>query len=88
MASWWTPLQQTFSRWSEPKDARMGAALAYYSIFSIGPLIVITIAMAGLVFGEQEVQAQVFGALHGLLGDSGTQAIDAMLKGANLRTEV
>jgi membrane protein len=83
MASWWSPLQRTFSRWSKHKDARMGAALAYYSIFSIGPLIVIAIAMAGLVFGEQAVKAQVFGALHGLLGDSGTQAIDAMLKGAN-----
>jgi len=83
MASWWSPLQQTFSRWSEHKDARLGAALAYYSIFSIGPLIVIAITIAGLVFGGEAVQAQVFGALHGLLGDSGTQAIDAMLKGAN-----
>jgi hypothetical protein len=39
--------------------------------------------IAGLVFGGEAVQAQVFGALHGLLGDSGTQAFDAMLKGAN-----
>jgi hypothetical protein len=31
MASWWSPLQQTFSQWSEHKDARLGAALAYYS---------------------------------------------------------
>jgi membrane protein len=80
---WWSPLQETASRWSEHKDARLGAALAYYSIFSVGPLIVISIAIAGLVFGAEAVQAQVFGALHGLLGDSGTQAIDAMLKGAN-----
>ena len=83
MSAWWSPLQQTFSRWSEHKDARLGAALAYYSIFSIGPLIVIAVAIAGLVFGAEGVQAQVYGALHGLLGDSGAQAIDAMLKGAN-----
>jgi membrane protein len=83
MSAWWSPLQQTFSRWSEHKDARLGAALAYYSIFSIGPLIVIAVTIAGLVFGAEAVQAQVYGALHGLLGDSGTQAIDAMLKGAN-----
>jgi membrane protein len=83
MASWWTPLQQTFSQWSEHKDARLGAALAYYSIFSVGPLIVIAITIAGLVFGAEAVQAQVFGALHSLLGDSGSQAIEAMLKGAN-----
>ncbi len=83
MSAWWSPLQETVSRWSEHKDARLGAALAYYSIFSLGPLIVIIITIAGLVFGGEAVQAQVFGALHGLLGDSGTQAIDAMLKGAN-----
>jgi membrane protein len=83
MSAWLSPLQETASRWSEHKDARLGAALAYYSIFSLGPLIVIAIAIAGLLFGAEAVQAQVFGALHGLLGDSGTQAIDAMLKGAN-----
>jgi membrane protein len=83
MSAWWSPLQETVSRWSEHKDARLGAALAYYSIFSLGPLIVIAITIAGLVLGGEAVQAQVFGALHGLLGDSGTQAIDAMLKGAN-----
>jgi membrane protein len=83
MSRWWSPLQETGNRWLEHKDARLGAALAYYSIFSLGPLIVIAIAVAGLVFGAEAVQAQVFGALHGLLGDSGTQAIDAMLKGAN-----
>jgi membrane protein len=83
MSAWWSPLRETVSRWSEHKDARLGAALAYYSIFSLGPLIVIAIAIAGLAFGAEAVQAQVSGALHGLLGDSGTQAIDAMLKGAN-----
>jgi membrane protein len=83
MPAWLSQLQETASRWSEHKDARLGAALAYYSIFSLGPLIVIAIAIAGLVFGAEAVQAQIFGALHGLLGDSGTQAIDAMLKGTN-----
>jgi membrane protein len=83
MPAWWVPLQETASQWSEHKDARLGAALAYYSIFSLGPLIVIAIAIAGLAFGAEAVQAQVFGTLHGLLGDSGTQAIEGMLKGAN-----
>jgi membrane protein len=68
MARWWTPLQETVSRWFEHKDARLGAALAYYSVFSIGPLIVIAIAIAGLVFGGEAVQGQVFGALRGVLG--------------------
>ena len=83
MRDWWGLLRDTFSRWSGHKDARLGAALSYYSIFSLGPLIVIAIAIAGLVFGAEAVQAQIFGTLRGLLGESGTQAIDAMLKGAN-----
>jgi membrane protein len=48
MSGWWTSLKETASRWSEHKGARQGAALAYYSIFSIGPLIVIAISIAGL----------------------------------------
>jgi membrane protein len=83
MPGWWLPLRETAGQWSEHKDARLGAALAYYSIFSLGPLIVIALAIAGLAFGAEAVQAQVFGVLHGLLGDSGTQAIEAMLRGAN-----
>jgi membrane protein len=57
--------------------------LAYYSVFSIGPLILIAIAIAGLVFGAEAVRGQVFGTLKGFLGDSGSQAIEAMLKGAD-----
>jgi membrane protein len=83
MLAWWTPLQETAGQWSKHEDARLGAALAYYSIFSLGPLIVIAIAIAGFVLGAEAVQAQVFGSLHGLLGDNGSQAIEAMLKGAN-----
>jgi membrane protein len=82
-SAWLTPLRETVSRWSEHKDARLGAALAYYSVFSIGPLILIAIAIAGLVFGAEAVRGQVFGTLKGLLGDSGSQAIEAMLKGAD-----
>jgi len=55
----------------------------FYSVFSIGPLILIAIAIAGLVFGAEAVRGQVFGTLKGLLGDSGSQAIEAMLKGAD-----
>jgi membrane protein len=75
MPAWLTPLRETVSKWSE--DARLGAALAYYSVFSLGPLILIAIAIAGLVFGAEAVQGQVLGTLKGLLGDTDTQAIEA-----------
>jgi membrane protein len=71
----------------EHKDARLGAALAYYSVFSLGPLILIAVAIAGLVFGAEAVQGQVLGTLRELLGDTGTQAIEAMLKSADRPSE-
>jgi membrane protein len=64
------------------KDARLGAALAYYSIFSLGPLTIIAMAVAGLFFGRDAVQSQV-----GLLGESGAKAIQTMLAGASKPSE-
>jgi hypothetical protein len=57
------------SQWVDHKDARLGAALAYYSIFSIGPLILIAVAIAGLLFGQDAVRGEVSNTLRGMLGD-------------------
>jgi membrane protein len=66
MPAWVIPLRETVSKWSEHKDARLGAALAYYSVFSLGPLILIAVAIAGLVLGAEAVQGQVLGTLKGI----------------------
>ena len=78
----WNLLKQTASGWVDHKDARLGAALAYYSIFSIGPLILIAIAVAGFLFGEEAVRGQVSDQIEGLLGTSGAQAVQSMLASA------
>src|SRR5215210_231897 len=70
-------------QWSAHKDSRMGAALSYYSVFSIGPLILIAVAIAGLLFGREAVQGQVTGSLQGLLGESGASTINGMLQSAD-----
>ena len=46
-STWWSLIRDAGSQWVGHKDARLGAALAYYSVFSIGPLIVIAVAVAG-----------------------------------------
>jgi membrane protein len=84
---WWPMLRETGTQWSEHKASRLGAALAYYSIFSIGPLMVVAISIAGLVFGGDAVRGEVVGQLRGLLGENGAKAIEAMLAGANQKTE-
>ena len=70
-------------QWVAHKDSRMGAALSYYSVFSIGPLILIAVAIAGLLFGRDAVQGQVTTALQDLLGENGAQAINGMLQSAD-----
>src|SRR5450756_1630181 len=59
MSESWDLIKDTASRWLAHKDARLGAALAYYSVFSLGPLIVIAIAVAGLVLGQEAVRGEV-----------------------------
>jgi len=59
---------ETFSKWQEDKAARLGAALAYYTVFSLAPLLIIVIAIAGLVFGEQAAQGQIVHQMQSLIG--------------------
>jgi membrane protein len=83
MTNWWLLTKQTAISWSDHKDSRAGAALAYYSVFSIGPLMVIAVAVAGLVFGQDAARGAVQVQLSGLLGDTAAKAVDAMLANAN-----
>jgi membrane protein len=80
---WWTVAKEAATNWSSHKDARQGAALAYYSVFSLGPIIVIAIAVAGLLFGHDAVTAQVMSSIKDMLGETGAKAVEAMLVGAS-----
>jgi membrane protein len=61
----------------------MGAALAYYTIFSLAPLLIIAIAIAGLAFGMQAAQGEITRQIQGLIGPEGAHAIQAMLQSAH-----
>jgi membrane protein len=80
---WWPLITQAGTQWSSHKDARLGAALAYYSVFSIGPLIVIAVAIAGLWFEHDAVRGEVSNGLRGLLGETFAKAIEGMLASAS-----
>jgi membrane protein len=87
LSGWWGLLRDAALRWIDHKAARLGAALAYYSVFSIGPLMLIAIAVAGLFFGPDAVRGQVSAQLAGLLGEPGAKAVETMLAGASQRQE-
>jgi membrane protein len=76
-------VKDTFKDWSEDKASRLGAALAYYTIFSIGPLLVIAIAVASIVFGEEAARGQIVGTVGGLVGAEGGKLIEDSIKNAN-----
>ena len=84
---WWTVAKEAATNWSGHKDARQGAALAYYSVFSLGPIIVIAIAIAGFLFSHEAVTSQVTSSMKEMLGDTGAKAIEAMLAGASRPAE-
>jgi membrane protein len=73
----------TCTDWSNDKAPRMGAALAYYTIFSLAPLLVIAISIAGLVFGAQAVQGQIMGEIQGLIGPDSAKAVQTMIQSAH-----
>jgi membrane protein len=78
----WSVAKEAAGNWSSHKDARQGAALAYYSVFSLGPIIVIAIAVAGLFFGRDAVSDQVGSSIMDMMGETGAKAIQAMLADA------
>jgi len=83
----WRFLKETYSEWSEDRAPRLGAALAYYTVVSITPVLVIAIGIAGVVFGRQAVQTQVIDQIQALVGPQGADAVRAMLANAGQQPE-
>ncbi len=79
----WGLFRDAFSSWSADYAPSMGAALSYYTLFSIAPLLVIVIAVAGFFFGADEVRGTLFAQLSGLMGDEGAEAVEGMMQSAN-----
>jgi membrane protein len=77
-------VKETFSEWSNDKAPRLGAALSYYTIFSLAPLLLVVIAVAGLAFGRQAAQGQLLGQLSGVVGPDAARSIQTMIAKAGL----
>jgi membrane protein len=75
-------LKESFKEWQEDEALQLGAALAYYTIFSIAPMLLVVIGIAGLAFGREAVQGQIVGQIQGLVGRDGAEAIQTMIANA------
>ena len=73
----------SWSAWKADYAPSMGAALSYYTIFSIAPLLVIVIAIAGLAFGDAAAKGAIFEQLRGMVGDTGATAVQGLVLSAS-----
>lgn len=79
-------IKDAYTDFGEDKAERLGAALAYYTIFSIGPLLVLLIAIAGFVFGQAAAEGQVVDRVQGFLGKEGAETVQGMITSASTPT--
>lgn len=79
----WSLLKDTFNAWNNDRAPRMGAALAYYTVFSLAPLMVIAIAIASMVFGAQAARGEIVDELANTIGQPAAAAIEDMLRQNN-----
>jgi membrane protein len=86
-AAWWRLGKQVFSASLDDDVPSMGAALAYYTVFSMAPLLLIVIAVAGLVFGADAARGEIQAQLQGLMGASGADVVQGLLASLNERAQ-
>lgn len=80
MKSVWILIKAAASSWSDDYAPSMGAALAYYTLFSIAPLLLIVISIAGLIFGVEAARGEIVGQLQDLMGRQGAEAVQGLLE--------
>lgn len=82
MAEVWSTVKETVNDWLDDGAMSLAAALAYYSLLSLAPLLVISVAVAGLVFGQDAARGQVAGELGGVVGAEAAQGIQSVVASA------
>lgn len=79
----WAPIGETFSDFSSDRCPRLSAALSYYTIFSLAPLLIIVISVAGLIWGREAVQGELMAQFSDLIGEQGAGQIETMVANAS-----
>ena len=78
-------LIQSFEQWNQDNGPRLGAALAFYTILSISPLVILVIGIVSLVFSRSHAQSLLLAQVHSLMGASGSDAVQVMLSSSQKR---
>ncbi len=86
-ASWIDLIKRTFIEWNAHGAPRLGAALAFYSVLSIGPLLLIALSVAGLAFGHDRASTYLIDEMRTLLGTDGAKAVEDILSHSHDKTK-
>jgi membrane protein len=81
--AWWQILKQTGASWSEDNATRLAASLAFYTVLSIAPLLVLSVAVAGWFFGEDAARGHIASQLASIVGEKAGEGIQTLLKHAD-----
>jgi len=79
----WPLLKETYFEWDRHQAPKMGAALAYYTVLSMAPLLLVVITVVGLALGAKAAQGEILNQLRGLVGTQGAEAIQTVIANAN-----
>jgi membrane protein len=79
----WSLMREAASGWLGHNASRTGAALAFYTVFSLAPVLTLSIAIAGFFFGEAAARGEIVDQIGGLVGPQGAQLVQSVLQNAN-----
>src|ERR1044071_1825967 len=79
----WILLKTTAMQWFEDQPFQLSSSLAYYTLFSLASLLIIVIAIAGLVFGQEAAQQQIVATIEGMVGQQSAEAVQGMIQNAS-----
>jgi membrane protein len=80
--STWQLLKSTVAQWLEDQPFQLSSSLSYYTLFSLAPLLIIIIAIAGFAFGRQAAQQEIVGTIQGMIGQQSAEAVQGMIQNA------
>jgi membrane protein len=79
----WLLLKTTVMQWVEDQPFQLASSLSYYTLFSLAPLLIIVIAIAGFAFGREAAQEQIVGTIQGMIGQQSAEAVQGMIQNAS-----
>jgi len=87
LGSNWQFCRRVVVQWVNNEPFELAAALSYYTLFSLTPLLVIAIGIAGIAFGHETAQQQILETIQDLIGPEGTEAVQLMIQNVSSRPE-